>query len=821
MRDQHEDQTTPDALAQDGEADAISERNMNDVAERNGQPTGIAAQILRGRARSSNPDDLTASRNGEAVETEGVLDDEERLELERAADMSRMESKKAGGYTPPLTRAHQYPYDTIIRDIALGYAGMGIHVFPCNPSGDHAKQPITKSGFKDATTDPDKIYRWYTQWPSALIGLRTGRTSGVFVVDLDNKNGVNGIAELEKLEAKHGKLPETYTVITPSGGRHLYFAMPDTDLGCSASRVGEGIDIRAEGGYVIAQPSMLGDGRKYTKIDNGFTVSDAAQAPDWLIKLATAKRKRKARTPLDRSVAEIKPRNWVQKILDAECAEVVSAKKGARNDALNKAAWRLGQLVGQKALTREEAEDALYEAAKESGLLVDDGEDVVLATINSGLTSGQEAAVEYPLFPDRHPDSGIALRDSIDNVRALLSFLGLTLKYNQFAYRTDVSGLKEYQFLDDNVLLEIWALAHQYWFKASRDHLAGALSAIGLENAYHPVLEYFCSLHWDGVERLDKWLTTYAGAEDNEYVRAVGRKTLLAAVRRVRQPGVQHDAMLVLEGPQYAGKSSLFRALAIKDEWFSDNFTLKYADDEKKLIEQIGGCLILEIPELKGIKGSEVETIKAFLSRRTDKARLAYGRFPIRVPRQFIIGGTINPEDDAPYLRDQTGNRRFWPVTIAENIDLASFGRDIDQVWAEAVHLEAKGESLELPRHVLAAAKAEQEKRVGVDPLVEALDDAFGEMLGKVLTEDVWTLIGKPNAAQRKQWDKTALGQAMRKLGWARQQLRKKEPGEKESRKRFFYTRGAEPYPEIVLGTGPDGKPKVRYAAVRDEKSEY
>jgi predicted P-loop ATPase len=342
-----------------------------------------------------------------------------------------------------------------------------------------------------------------------------------------------------------------------------------------------------------------------------------------------------------------------------------------------------------------------------------------------------------------------------------------------------------------------------------------------LENAYHPVLEYFDGLHWDGVERLGNWLTTYAGAEDNEYVRAVGRKTLLAAVRRVRQPGVQHDAMLVLEGPQEAGKSSLFRALAIKDEWFTDNFTLKYADDEKKLIEQIGGCLILEIPELKGIRGSEVETIKAFLSRRTDKARLSYGHFPTRVPRQFIIGGTINPEDDVPYLRDQTGNRRFWPVTTAAKIDLASLRRDIDQLWAEAVHLEAKGESLELPRHVLAAAKAEQEKRVAEDPLVEALDDAFGEMLGRVLIEDVWTLIGKPDPAQRKQWDKTALGQAMRKLGWTKQKLRKKEPGEKESKKRYFYTRGAEPHPEIVLQSRLGEQPKVRYAQSRDEQSEF
>jgi hypothetical protein len=796
--DPHEDQTTAEVSAQDGTEFAAN----------------ACAEAVEAEADHA---EVNGYRNDEIVETDGTLDDDERIELERASGMSRMESKRAGGYTPPLTRAHQYPHDTMIRDIALAYARSGLHVFPCNPSGDRAKQPITKNGFKDAATDPDKIWRWYTQFKSALIGLRTGRTSGVLVVDLDNKNGVNGIAELEKLEAKHGKLSETYTVITPSGGKHLYFDMPDIDLGCSASRVGPGIDIRAEGGYVIAPPSMLGDGRTYESVDNGFDITGAAKAPDWLIKLAMAKRKRKARTPLDRSVAEIKPRNWVQKILDAECAVVAEAEKKTRNDTLNKAAFRLGQLIGQKALTREEAEDALYEAARECGLLIDaGGEDAVLATLNSGLAAGQEAAREHPLFPDRHPDSGIALKDSIDNVRALLSFLGVTMKFNRFAYRTDILGLRDYKLLDDNALLEIWALAHQYWFKASRDHLAGALTAIGLENAYHPVRDYFDSLHWDGVERLDEWLVTYAGAEDTEYVRAVGRKTLLAAVRRVRQPGVKHDAMLVLEGPQYAGKSSLFRILAIRDEWFTDNFTLKLADDEKKLIEQTAGCLILEIPELKGLQHSQVETIKAFLSRQVDKSRLSYGRFPATVPRQYIIGGTINPEDDAPYLKDKTGNRRFWPVTTADHIDVASLRRDIDQLWAEAVYLEATGESLELPRHVLAAARVEQEKRVAEDPLVEALDDAFGEMLGRVLTEDVWTLIGKPNPAQREQWAKKALGQAMRKLGWKKEKLSKKEPGSKESRKRYFYTRGAEPYPMIEVIAQRGEKPIVQYADPKD-----
>jgi hypothetical protein len=148
----------------------------------------------------------TANEYDDTAETDGTLSPAQRLKLEGefpVRGISRMESDKAAGYTPPLTRAHFHPSPELIRSAALGIAAQGFPIFPCNPSGDRAKQPITKNGFKDATLDPDRIWRWWTQWKSALIGLRTGRAGGVFVVDLDNKNGVDGVAELEKLEAKY------------------------------------------------------------------------------------------------------------------------------------------------------------------------------------------------------------------------------------------------------------------------------------------------------------------------------------------------------------------------------------------------------------------------------------------------------------------------------------------------------------------------------------------------------------------------------------------------------------------------------------------
>lgn len=143
--------------------------------------------------------------------------------------------------------------------VALFYGEKGIPIFPCNK----LKKPLTRNGFKDATTDLEKIRAWWTQWPYAMIGMPTGRASGLFVIDIDRKNGKDGFKTLAALEAEYAPLSKTLTSQTPSGGLHLYFLMPDTDppLRNTASKeLGPGIDTRGEGGYVILPPSETDDG---------------------------------------------------------------------------------------------------------------------------------------------------------------------------------------------------------------------------------------------------------------------------------------------------------------------------------------------------------------------------------------------------------------------------------------------------------------------------------------------------------------------------------------------------------------------------------
>ena len=241
-----------------------------------------------------------------------------------------------------------------------------------------------------------------------------------------------------------------------------------------------------------------------------------------------------------------------------------------------------------------------------------------------------------------------------------------------------------------------------------------ALLAVASERAYHPVREYLDALpEWDGTERIDTLLTDYLGAEDSGYTRAVMRKTLAAAVARIYQPGVKFDSVLILNGPQGIGKSTLFARLA--GAWFSDSLTLTDMRD-KSGPEKLQGYWVLELGELAGMKKTDVETVKSFLSRVDDKYRASYGLNVESHPRQCVIVGSTNTESG--FLRDITGNRRFWPVRVngqSEKKPWQLSGEDVLQIWAEAKAAYENGESLFLEGETAAAAACEQADAMETD----------------------------------------------------------------------------------------------------------
>lgn len=216
------------------------------------------------------------------------------------------------------------------------------------------------------------------------------------------------------------------------------------------------------------------------------------------------------------------------------------------------------------------------------------------------------------------------------------------------------------------------------------------LAVVSSNRVYHPIKKYFSRLKWDGKERIDTLLIDYFGAADTPYTRAVIRKTLVAAVARIFEPGKKFDSILVLNGPQGMGKSTFFAILGM--EWFSDSLSIADMRD-KTAAEKLQGYWILEISEMNGIKKTDVETVKSFVSRQDDKFRQAYGVNVESHPRSCVIVGSTNSESG--FLRDVTGNRRFWPVHVPGTGKMHPWEVcDVGQIWAEAIELYNRGEEL-------------------------------------------------------------------------------------------------------------------------------
>ena len=234
------------------------------------------------------------------------------------------------------------------------------------------------------------------------------------------------------------------------------------------------------------------------------------------------------------------------------------------------------------------------------------------------------------------------------------------------------------------------------------------------DRSYHPIREYFAALPpWDGVARVDTLLIDYLGAADNAYTRAVSRKVLCAAYRRIKEPGIKFDYMPVLNGAQGIGKSTFIANLGM--DWFSDSLTLSDMND-KTAAEKLQGYWILEIGELAGMKKADLDKVKAFVSRVDDKYRASFGRRVTSHPRQCVFFGTTNSENG--YLRDITGNRRYWNIKLSGSSKYKPWQMTselVQQIWAEVMILADAGEKLYLPPDLEEYAKEEQREAMEYD----------------------------------------------------------------------------------------------------------
>lgn len=254
-----------------------------------------------------------------------------------------------------------------------------------------------------------------------------------------------------------------------------------------------------------------------------------------------------------------------------------------------------------------------------------------------------------------------------------------------------------------------------------KNDASDVLTSLARRNTKNPPKEYFETLKWDGKPRLDTWLTYYLGAEeqDKHYLKLVGSKWMIAAVKRIYQPGCKFDNVLILEGDQYIGKSPSLEALATLngERYFIDEH-VDFGGDKDSLMN-LQGKLIYEMPELASFRKAETNEIKAFIGRGTDRYRPPYGRKVVDRPRMFVMAGSVNPT--AGYLTDPTGNKRYWPVKCGKRIDLEAINNDKIQLWAEAVYRYKAGEQIWLEPEEYALAKVEQSERMIDDIMADRI----------------------------------------------------------------------------------------------------
>jgi len=602
-------------------------------------------------------------------------------------------------------------------EAALALARAGCPVFPCRPD----KAPLVVHGHKRATADTEQVRTMWGAHPDALIGIPTGAASGLWVADLDIDKAT-GEHVGEASVAALGIEPPPYVQRTRSGGVHWLYRHRNGLPGNTAKRL-PGLDTRGDGGYFIAYDIDV--------VDDAIHDPALPEPPEKLLQALAKPIPNPNGTAYAFRPGDAKP--WAEKALAEEAGAVAGTTEGSRNHQLNRAAFKLGQIVGGGGLDQGRVEAELFAAAAACGL---DPREAAKA-IDSGLTAGMAEPrgpeVELPKVrgsrsmgasnmtetdaPHAEPDEGdydlptdvnalpLVLDRKGKYPEACLENIGLVLEslrpwQGVFAYDelaaavmlmmpipgTSVSRatFRPRELRDGDVIATTRWLNKRLHPRTPSSMVGEIINQVARRTVLSPVADYLKALKWDGIERLDAWTMTYLSAEDTPFNRAAGRAWLISAVARALRPGVKADCALILEGGQGVFKSMALEILA-STPWFFDGLQDFKGKDASHALR---GKWIIELPELAAMQRSEVETIKAYLSRTTERYRPAYGRNEVTEPRRCVFAGSTNSKR---YLRDTTGNRRFWPIPVGF-IDIPGLERDRDQLWAEAVTRYRAGE---------------------------------------------------------------------------------------------------------------------------------
>lgn len=601
----------------------------------------------------------------------------------------------------------------ILLDAAIDYASRGLAVFPIKP---REKAPITAHGVHEATTNFEQINKWWSRYPNANIGIACGKVSGgLLVVDLDRKpNGVDGLDSLSEWERENGELPETVRSITGTDGSHIFYRID----GAGKNRVNllPGVDIRSDGGYIVAPPSIHPNGNKY-EWEYDPEEYEIAHGDEVLDKLLNYGKK--------------------DKVDSFTMPDKVG--KGQRNDTMYKLACSLQARNLPDTVIRASMSAANSEMC-DPPLSPDELDKIIESALKHDKgTQLQSAARDLDLLTITDKNGNTKIRQCAENVARVIlgdpklsgkikddTFGHKLIYFGQLDWRQEGDTMGEWTDMDDSALINY--LDIRYNLRNDKDYTNGFNIAL-LENRYDPLVGFLDALQWDGKPRIDTLLTDYLGADPSDYNIAVMRVFLLGAVKRAYEPGCKFDYMPVLIGGQGEGKSTFFKYLACNDAWYDDNFNFKNLDN-KAVIEAMAGRWILEMGEMDTLKKDAVtaDALKAFITSQADRYRTPFARRPEDRKRQCVFCGTSN---DANFLKDRTGNRRYLPIdTCKKNATKDIFNEEearpeFIQAIAEAVHLykQDPNKAPVLPKAIAADALKAQTEHLEEDPWVQLIDD--------------------------------------------------------------------------------------------------
>ena len=357
--------------------------------------------------------------------------------------------------------------------------------------------------------------------------------------------------------------------------------------------------------------------------------------------------------------------------------------------------------------------------------------------------------------------------------------------------------LGEWSDMDD-IRCVLW-LSQAYGIAVRQDIVMNAVLLVADQHHYHDVRQYLDALVWDGTARVRAWPARYLHVGDSEYVQLAGMKWMIAAVARVMQPGCKADNVLILEGRQGWGKSTALEVLAGKP-WYT-NSPIRIG--EKDTYAVMAGKWIIELAELDSLNKSDSSAAKSFFATETDRFRNFYGKRATDVHRQGVFAGSVNFDT---YLKDESGNRRYWPIRVGGPVDIEALRRDRDQLWAEAVHLYRKRVIWHVTEEERPLFEIEQAERYEGDVYEDKIARAI-EYASRTTMEEIFADVLKLDTSKWTLPEQRRVGKALKSLGW----MRKRESTGKRG---WYYVPGDEPVADAV-----EAEAKVAVAAGDDDDS--